>query len=406
MYDAIIIGARCAGSPTAMLLARKGYKALVVDRATFPSDTLSSHYIHQAGVALLQRWGLLERVHASNCPPIPGLKFDVGAFALTGTPSPVDGCHVGYAPRRHVLDTILLKAAAEAGAEVREGFSVQELMLEDGRVVGIKGQTRDGRQVTERARIIIGADGMRSLVARTMRAPRYHERPTYTCNYYSYWSGVPLEFAELYPRAHRMIIALPTNDGLTLITVLWPRQEFERVRANVEGHFWQEIEHHTPQLAARMRAGRRVEKFYGTGDIPNFFRQPYGPGWALVGDAGYHKDPVGAQGITNSFQSAELLAEALDQAFSGRLPLAQALAHYEQQRNQMMLPLYEYNSQLATLAPPPPELQQVLAALRWNQIETSRFFGVLAGSVPVQEFFAPDKLERLIGAPGPIAQAA
>ena len=203
-----------------------------------------------------------------------------------------------------------------------------------------------------------------------------------------------------------MIIEVPTNDGLTMIIVLWPRQEFERVKADVEGNFRQEIERHAPQLAERMRAWRREERFYGTGDIPNFFRKPYGAGWALVGDAGYHKDPVGAQGITNSFQSAELLVEALDQAFSGRMPMEQALALYEQKRNKKMLPLYEHNSQLATLNPPPPEMQQLLSALRWNQFETNRFFGVLAGSVPVREFYSPENMERIISRTEIVAKAA
>ncbi len=279
-------------------------------------------------------------------------------------------------------------------------------MIADGRVTGIKGQTKSGTTVTEKARITIGADGMRSLVARTLQPLMYHVRPTYTCNYYSYWSGVSQGLAELYPRDRRMIVGAPTNDGILMVTVLWPRQEFERVKADVEGNFMQEIERHVPQFAERLHAGRREERFYGTGDIPNFFRKPYGSGWALVGDAGYHKDPVGAQGITNSFQSAELLTEALDQAFSGRMQMEHALALYEQKRNQKMLPLYEYNSELATLDPPPPEMQQLLTALRWNQVETNRFFGVLAGSVPVQEFYSPENVARLISATELVANAA
>src|SRR6201997_3692007 len=132
MYDAIIVGARAAGSPTAMLLARKGHRVLVVDRASFPSDTLSTHYIHQPGVARLRRWGLLDRLIATGCPPSRRLTFDVGPFALTGTPPPSDGVAEGYAPRRTVLDHLLVEAAAEAGAEVRTGVSVDELVFEDG----------------------------------------------------------------------------------------------------------------------------------------------------------------------------------------------------------------------------------------------------------------------------------
>ena len=127
MYDVIVVGARCAGSPTAVLLARQGCRVLLADRATFPSDTMSGHFIHQPGVANLKRWGLLDRIVRTNCPPITRATFDLGDFALTGSPSPVDGVAEAYAPRRTVLDKILVDAAAEAGAEIREGFATEEI---------------------------------------------------------------------------------------------------------------------------------------------------------------------------------------------------------------------------------------------------------------------------------------
>src|ERR1051325_7354900 len=159
MHDAIIVGARAAGSPTAMLLARRGHRVLLVDRATFPSDTLSTHYIHQPGVARLRRWGLLDRLIATGCPPSRNLVFDVGPFALTGAPPPSDGVAEAYAPRRTVLDALLLEAAAEAGAEVPTAFSVDELVVEDGAVVGVR--SGDG---VERARAVVGADGRNAFV--------------------------------------------------------------------------------------------------------------------------------------------------------------------------------------------------------------------------------------------------
>src|SRR3972149_11813338 len=170
MYDAIVIGARCGGSPTAMLLARKGYRVLLVDKTTFPSDIMSTHYIHPPGVARLKRWGLLEQVHASNCPPITSIDFNLNgvtfsppALAAQQGPAPVPG----YCPRRKVLDKILVDAAVEAGSELREKFSVKELVWEGDRVVGIRGNARGGSVVTEQARIVIGADGMRSTVAKS-----------------------------------------------------------------------------------------------------------------------------------------------------------------------------------------------------------------------------------------------
>ena len=170
MYDAIVIGARCAGSPTAMLLARQGYRVLLVDRASFPSDTMSTHYIHQPGVAQLKRWGLLERVIISNCPPIRQIYFEIGPFesghhfTLTGAAPPAGDVAEAYCPRRRVLDMVLVDAAVAAGAELRENFLVQEILMEGDRVTGIRGRTRGSATVTEKARIVVGADGMLSLL--------------------------------------------------------------------------------------------------------------------------------------------------------------------------------------------------------------------------------------------------
>jgi 2-polyprenyl-6-methoxyphenol hydroxylase-like FAD-dependent oxidoreductase len=209
-------------------------------------------------------------------------------------------------------------------------------------------------------------------------------RPTFTCAYSSSWSDLPLEGAELYSRPGRAIIAGPTNDGQTMVIVYWPIAAFHEVRADIEGNVFKALDL-VPSLAERARAGRRSERFRGTADLPNFDRRPYGPGWALVGDAGYHKDPITAQGITDAFRDAELLAEALDDGFAGRRPLADALADYERRRNEAVMPLYDLTCQFAALEPPPPEMQQLFAALRHNQEQTDRFFGTVVGTVPIPE---------------------
>jgi flavin-dependent dehydrogenase len=397
MYDAIVVGARCAGSPTAMLLARKGYRVLLVDRAGFPSDTLSTHYIHQPGVARLERWGLVDQVAASNCPPVRELTFDVGPFALVGMPPPAGEVAEAYAPRRQVLDQILVDAAVAAGAELREHFSVEELLTDGDVVTGIRGRMAGGSSVTEHARIVIGADGLRSLVARSVQAPTYNERPALACAYYTYWSGVPGNGAELYPRPGRLLITAPTNDGQRIVISFWPKSEFHKVRADIEGNFLAAVEL-APAFAERLRSGERSERFRGTADLPFYFRKPHGPGWALVGDAGYHKDPNTAVGISDAFRDAELLAQAVDEGFNGSQPLEQALASYEQQRNEHAMPIYEFTHQLAALEPPPPELQQLFAALRHDQEQINRFFGTITGTVPVGEFFSPDNIGRIVGA--------
>src|SRR5262245_10403477 len=181
MYDAIVIGARCAGSPTAMLLARKGYRVLLLDRDSFPSDHLSTHWIHQPGVARLARWGLRDRLAATACPPITSITMDFGPFALRGSPPPFDGVAEAYCPRRPGVDKLLVDAAVDSGAALREHFAVQELVWDGDRVVGVTGQTASGTSVTERARIVVGADGIHSLVARQVQAATYNERPTYSC---------------------------------------------------------------------------------------------------------------------------------------------------------------------------------------------------------------------------------
>jgi 2-polyprenyl-6-methoxyphenol hydroxylase-like FAD-dependent oxidoreductase len=354
MYDAIVIGARAAGAPTAMLLARKGYRVLLLDRARFPSDTLSTHYLQPDGARRLQQWGLLQRLIDAGTPPIPRLTFDIGRAALPA-PSAPDG-PPAFCPRRTVLDTILVDAAAAAGAEVREGFSVGHLLFEDGRVAGVRGRAGGGAVVEERARIVVGADGRHSLVARTVQPAAYNVRPPLGCGYYSYWSGIPHDGgAELHLRDGNALFLFPTNDGRCCVAVEWQNHRFREVRADIEGSFFAALAK-SPALAERVRAGTREERFLGTADLPNFFRTPYGPGWALVGDAGYHKDPITGTGITDAFRDAELLADAIDAGFAGRESIDAALAGYERRRNEAASPMYEITCRLAELRPPGPHL--------------------------------------------------
>ncbi|HXB22399.1 MAG TPA: NAD(P)/FAD-dependent oxidoreductase [Candidatus Solibacter sp.] len=395
MYDAIIVGARCAGSPTALLLARRGYKVLLVDRSRFPSDmSFSNHFLHQAGSACLQRWGLLQKLAATGCPPIAENYFDYGAFSLTGPVPPADGVNTAFAPRRIVLDPLLVEAAVEAGAELREGFSVQDLIWDKDQVVGIRGR-QDGLAVTEKARIVIGADGMFSVVAKAVQAPEYRNSLPLEGSWYAYWSGVPMKGWHLWLRPDRVIFAYNTNHNLTLIGVAFAARDLPAIRGNVERNYSEVIAQHAPDLAERMRNGRRESRFVG-GAIPYHVRRPHGPGWALVGDAGYQKDPCTASGITDAFRSAEWLAEAIDAGFSGRQPVEQALAAYEERRNRSEMPYFELTTQLAALAPPPEETRQLLAALRHNPEQRSRFFGVLSHSVPVEDFFAPENVQKIM----------
>ena len=378
-----------------MLLARKGYRVLVVDRASFPSDTVSTHLLHPPGVAALGRWGLLERLTDSGCPPIHTYAFDFGDFTLTGTPGTVDA-PVAYAPRRTVLDQLLVDAAAAAGAEVRQGFSVESLVIDDdGRVTGIRGHGRNAHTVTEHARVVVGADGRHSLVARTVQPEQYHEQPPLLCGYYSYWSGLPMggRFAT-WIRPGRAFAAWPTHDELTLVIGGWPYAECQANKHDLEGNFLRMLEL-APAFADRVAAATREARLVGTA-VPNYFRRPYGPGWALVGDAGYNKDFITAQGIQDAFRDAELCATALDQWFGGAASFATAMAGYQATRDTQVLPMYELTTQLATLAPPPPDLQQLLGAVHGNQEAMDQFARVMAGVTSPADFFAEDNVGRIL----------
>jgi len=393
-YDAIVIGARCAGSPTAMLLARKGYRVLVVDRSTFPSDILSTHVIQPKGVAALARWGLLDQVVATGCPPVNVHTFDFGPITIAGTPRPTDGNATVYAPRRTVLDKILVDAARAAGAEMREEFTVDELLVDDGAVVGIAGHDRGGRRVTERARVVIGAEGRNSLVAKTMRPGDYHTKPALEHGYYTYFADLPVSGFEIFVRPDRGFAAIPTNDGLTMVVAGWPVAEKDAYRADIEGNFLATMDL-VPSFAERVRAATRAERFTG-GHVPNFFRVPFGAGWALVGDAGYTKDPITAQGISNAFRDAELVTAGLDAVWRGETSYADAMRTYQSTRDDECLPMYEFTTQLATLEPPPPEMQQLLGAIVGNQSAMDGFVSVATGTLSPADFFDPENVGQIM----------
>lgn len=394
-FDAIVVGARCAGAPTAMLLARKGYRVLLVDRATFPSDTVSTHILHPLGVAALSRWGLLDRLVATGCPPIDTYAFDFGPFTLQGAPGTQEA-PVGYCPRRTILDKLLVDATADAGAEVREGFTVERILIEDDRVIGIGGRSRGGACI-ERSQIVVGADGWRSLVAGAVGAKAYDDRPRLLAGYYSYWSGLPMHGRfETYIRERRGFAATPTHDGLTMVIVGWPYADLAANRKDVEGRYLSAIAL-APAFADRLRGARREARFAGAA-VPNFFRKPYGRGWALVGDAGYNRDFITGQGMMDAFHDAELCADALDAALSGRRPFDVAMDEYQRRRDARVKAMYDFTCELATLDPPSPELQQLLAAVHGNGQAMDAFARMNAGTISPAEFFAPGNVEAILAA--------
>ena len=396
-YDVIVVGARCGGSPTAMLLARNGYRVLLVDKATFPSDTMSTHLAHPPAVAALARWGILDQLEKTNCPPITRYSFDFGPVTIAGTPRPADGADRAYCPRRIVLDALLVEAAAAAGAELREAFTVDEVVIEDGRVTGIRGHAKGGETVTERARVVVGADGRHSIVAKAAEPESYNDVPPLAPAYYAYWSGLPNDSFDTYIRAEsgRGWAAIPTHDDLTCVVQGTLQSEFATTRKDVEGTYLKSFEL-APEFAERINGATRESRFMGAGDLSGYFRKPYGPGWALVGDAGYHKHPITAFGITDAFRDAEAVASALDDTFAERRPFEDAMADYQRARDEEALPMYGFTCDFAKLEPPPPEMQQLIGAMQGNQEAQDGFVSVMAGTLPAPEFFAPENAGRIM----------
>jgi 2-polyprenyl-6-methoxyphenol hydroxylase-like FAD-dependent oxidoreductase len=397
MHDVIIVGTRVAGAATALLLARRGLKVLAVDRATFPSDTLSTHQVQVPGVARLARWGILDTILAAGTPATRSVRFDQGPVVIDGRIPDGNGIDLMCSPRRTLLDKTLVDAARAAGAEVREDFVVEEL-LGDGAVAGIRGRPKGGPAVTERAPLVIGADGKHSMVATTVGARSYRARPPLSMGFYTYWADVPVSGGELYGRPGCAMGVWPTNDGLVLTYLAWPAARFDEFRRDVEGNFLRSID--DVGLGERIRAGRRAGRFRGTPDLPSFFRKPYGPGWALVGDAGLVLDPITGQGISDAFRDAELLADAVAAGLGGDVPPGKALAGYHRARDHAARPMYDFTARLAAIAPPRPAELALFQALARRQQDADRFIGALTGAIPIREFMSPPDIVRLVGVRG------
>jgi len=382
MYDVIVVGARCAGASLAMLLARAGHRVALVDRSTFPSDTMSTHFLWQRGAALLHTWGLLDRLEAQGCAPIREITFDVGPVQLCGTGPAVGGASHAYCPRRTVLDALLVTAAVESGAELIEGFAVDDLLWSEGRVVGVKGHPRGQAQSSLRARIVVGADGLHSTVASTVGAGSYREHPPLTGVYYSYWSGTTDLGAGFHARPGRLILTWPTNDDLTCIYVAWPREEFRQVRKDVDNSFHAALGL-VPELREAVASGHRKQRFVGTDDLPNLYRTSAGPGWALAGDAGHHKDPSTGMGMSDAFLAADLLAKAIHDGLVGHRPMDDAVADYQARRDVLTTNGFELTLSTARLAPLSTKLEAFYRAAAHQPEQVRDIFGVLGGSIPV-----------------------
>jgi flavin-dependent dehydrogenase len=367
-HDVVIVGARVAGAATAMLLARLGHDVVVVDQASFPSDTVSTHAIARSGVVQLRRWGLLDPVLDSGAPAIREVTFNAGGDSVSRAIKPKAGVDLVVAPRRYVLDTIIAAAAERAGADVRLGVTVTGVQRDGrGRVTGIFGHDRAGAAVDLGGRYVIGADGLSSRVARSVGASINEARRAGGAAQYAYYADSQWAGMELFVAERSFAGVFPTHEGQACIWVCTPSADAKAARRRTgsrEEAFGELLERSAPRLAERLRHARRTSPVQGVLRQPNQVRQAFGPGWALVGDAGYYRDAVTAHGISDAFRDAELLTIALDQALSAGAEEATALALYQRQRDQALREIFEITCRLAAYPAVPMfiELQKQLSA--------------------------------------------
>ncbi|HUF49056.1 MAG TPA: NAD(P)/FAD-dependent oxidoreductase [Vicinamibacterales bacterium] len=344
-YDAIVIGARPAGAATAMLLARRGLRVLLADRDQRGRDTLSTHALMRGAVLQLARWGLLDAVRHAGTPAIRHVSFHYGDDEVVVPIKPRDGVDALYAPRRTVLDPILADAAREAGAHVVHGPRLVDLVRSrSGRIAGVVLEDRQGRIVMARAGIVIGADGLRSTVAQLVSAPTYRLGQHAAAVVYGYWADVDVEpgrYHWLYGPAVAAG-AIATNDGAMCVFASMPAERFEQeIRRDMAAGYLRAIAETSPRLADALGRARPASGLRGYPGELGRFRQSWGPGWALVGDAGYFKDPITAHGITDALRDAELLAHAVTSGAD------HALAGYQAARDELSERLFEITDEIA-----------------------------------------------------------
>lgn len=343
-YDVVIVGARAAGASTALLLARAGWRVVVLDRARRGSDTLSTHALMRPGVLQLERWGLLDAIVAAGTPGQDRVVFHYGDDRVD-----LDVSRQLYAPRRTVLDPVLVAAAENSGAAFRFGVDVRGLLWDqDERVAGVRVRDEHGDSAEIHGRVTVGADGRRSLVAREVHAPVTRHGTSSASAIYGYWTGVDTAGYEWCFQPGTAGGLIPTGGGQVCVYAAAPTRRFaDELRYDLEGGLHRVLAEAAPALAERVAAGRRVEPVRGFPGTRGWLRRPWGTGWALVGDAGYFKDPITAHGITDALRDAELLANALDRVLTGAVEPAHALAHYECVRSDLSIPMFDVTDAVA-----------------------------------------------------------
>jgi flavin-dependent dehydrogenase len=375
-FDAVVVGARVAGAATALLLVRAGLRVLVVERSRRGSDTLSTHALMRAGVMQLHRWGVLPRLLAAGTPPIRRTTFHYSSEPVVVDIKDRDGVDALFAPRRTLLDVVLADAAVESGAQVLYGTTVREILRgSTGRVQGVLLTDEAGRQHRVEADIVIGGDGARSTVAGAVDAQVLVEGKSPGSYIYAYWEGLELDGTHWYYAPGVAAGAIPTNEGLSCVFVGMPPGRYRAQPAvPLDARFQQIASECHPGLARALGGARRVGKYFPFAGRAGFLRQPWGDGWALVGDAGCFKDPITAHGITDALRDAELLARAVIRGTTG------ALADYQAARDSFAVEFLELSDRIASFdwdLDSVGVLHHQLSRLMARECECVRDFGAL-----------------------------
>jgi flavin-dependent dehydrogenase len=351
-YDVVVVGARVAGASTAMLLARAGARVLVLDRSAYGSDTLSTHGLMRAGVLQLTRWGLLDELVAAGTPAVQSTTFwCAGDVPVRVTIRPHAGVEALYAPRRHVIDRLLVDAAVASGVELRHGVRVTGLLRDpSGRVSGVRTRDEAGREGLVSASYVVGADGIRSVVADAAGSPVVRRGRHASAVRYAYFEGLDAPGYEWAYGDGAAAGLIPTNDGLHCVFVATTPERMRTLRlGNPDdagfGATWRLA---APGQRDRLADARRVGRFHGWPGSPGFMRRPWGPGWALVGDAGYFKDPISTHGMTDALRDAELLATALLSSLGGDRTEGAAFGQYRLRRDTVSRRLFQVTDQVSS----------------------------------------------------------
>jgi flavin-dependent dehydrogenase len=391
-YDVVVVGGRVAGASTALLLARAGARVALLDRSRPGSDIVSTHALMRAGVVELSRWGLLDQIISAGTPPIRSTTFhypDGRTVRVAIRPGP--GVPALYAPRRYLLDWLLVDAAAQAGVDVITQTSVTTLTSDDtGRITGVRAVGRGGRSVELSSSITVGADGIRSTVAQHVAAPVLRQGRSRSAFLYRYLGGLRADGYEWAYRDNAAAGLIPTNHGQTCMFVGTTPQRMRAARRHdVEHAFTTVLGYAAPAWLDRVAEAESVGPIHGWGGTPGYVRQSWGPGWALVGDAGYYKDAITTHGMTDALRDAELLADAITERPTDGSTEAIAFARYQQTRDRLSSDLFAATEDVAAYEWTPDTIETLLRRVSAAMTDEVSHLQTLANPAHIRQ---PDSL--------------